>query len=64
MAEFIAKDMKPVSVVEVKDFQKLFEILEPGYKIPSHKTMTKQLFDIQNRVAAGMKKELSAVDYI
>lgn len=36
VAAFIAKDLRPYSVVENAGFQHLLKTLEPQYKVPSH----------------------------
>ena len=50
LAEFIAKDMRPVAIVEGKGFLKLMETLEPAYEVPSRKTIVKVLRDLQQEV--------------
>uniref|UniRef100_A0ABD2W166 BED-type domain-containing protein n=1 Tax=Trichogramma kaykai TaxID=54128 RepID=A0ABD2W166_9HYME len=40
---FISRDIQPISVVENEGFTTLIKILSPLYKVPSAKTVTKQL---------------------
>ena len=40
IVEFIAKDMRPLSVVDGDGFKQLINCLEPGYKVPSRTHVT------------------------
>ena len=53
VAEFIAKDMRPVAVVEDRGVRHLMNTLEPGYVVPSKKTKqnrTALLFEMQSEI--------------
>ena len=41
IAEMVARDLRPISVVEGTGFTNLLSFLEPGYKVPSHTHITK-----------------------
>ena len=36
IAEMVARDLRPISIVEGAGFKHLLRYLEPGYRIPSH----------------------------
>ena len=40
LAEFVARDLFPLSVVKRKGFKKLIQYLEPSYRVPSHTHIT------------------------
>lgn len=42
----IVKEYYPFSIVEDIEFIKLVNILNPGYTLPSHKTLSKSLLPI------------------
>ena len=47
IAEFVARDLRPLSVVAGDGFRQLLNGLEPGYQVPSHShitTICRQLF--------------------
>lgn len=43
IGDFIAMDMKPMTVVEGTSFQKMVSTLDPRYKLPSHKHFTEKV---------------------
>ena len=40
IAEFVARDLRPISTVDGKGFQQLLRFVEPGYKVPSRPYLT------------------------
>ena len=40
IAEFVASDLRPLSIVDGAGFKQLVNYLEPGYKVPSHSHIT------------------------
>ena len=40
IAECVARDLRPLSVIDDAGFQQLMNYLEPGYKVPSHSHVT------------------------
>ena len=40
IAEFVARNLRPLSVVDSAGFKQLVNYLEPGYKVPSHSHIT------------------------
>ena len=49
IAEFVAKDLRPIGVVEGEGFQRLIQMLEPAYTVPSRKTISKELKVMQEK---------------
>ena len=58
VAEFIAKDIRPVAIVEGSGFIRLLEVLEPKYKVPSRKHINKVLRDLYDEVRSRVNQEL------
>ena len=51
IAEFVAQDLHPISVVDGQGFTRLLNYLEPGYKVPSRPHVTSichKMFDSLN----------------
>ena len=40
LAEFVARDLRPISTVDGKGFQQLLRFVEPGYNMPSRPYLT------------------------
>ena len=64
MAEFIARDMRPVALVEGKGFVKLIETLEPSYRIPSRKTIMKELVAMETEVKCAVAADMEKARYV
>ncbi len=47
IVEIVARDLRPISVVDGEGFKKLINYIEPGYKVPSH-THTSQLYALRS----------------
>ena len=60
LAEFVARDLRPVALTEGKGFLQFVRTLEPGYQMPSRKTLMKELHvmqgEVQASVASGLEK--------
>ena len=55
VAQFIAKDLQPISVVDGEGFKRLMELAEPRFIVPSHTYVTNTLLpalyvDVQHKV--------------
>lgn len=64
IAEFVARDLHPVSVVEGEGFCSLMELLEPSYTVPSRKTVSKELVALQGEVKAKIVGELDLASFV
>ena len=64
MAEFIARDTRPVALVEGKGFVKLIETLEPSYCIPSRKTIMKELLVMETEVKCAVAADMEKAKYV
>lgn len=57
--KMIVKDYYPFSIVEDREFVKLLNILNPGYILPSRKTLTKSRLPVMyNNVYDRVKKDI------
>ena len=56
IAEFVARDLRPISVVDGQGFTRLLNYLEPGYKVPSRPHVT----SICHKMFDSLKEELLA----
>ncbi len=36
IADMVARDLRPISIVEGDGFRNLLKFIEPGYRVPSH----------------------------
>jgi len=57
VAEFIARDLRPISFVDGTGFLNLMQIAEPWYIVPCHATITARI----QSMYAGCKEKLLAV---
>ena len=64
MAEFVARDMRPISLVEGEGFRKLMSVTEPTYMVPSCKTVTNVLRGMQAEVRERITRELGEVHWV
>ena len=64
LAEFVARDMRPISLVEGEGFRKLMSVTEPTYTVPSRKTVTNVLRGMQAEVRERITRELGEVHWV
>ena len=64
IVEFVAKDMRPVALIEGTGFQSLVATLEPSYQIPSRKSIMKALHSTYDEVKTRLQTELNGVDSV
>ena len=65
LALFLAKDMRPISVVKNQGFRAFVEELDPRYTLPSTTTLQKKLLPtIYSEVMTTLKANLNNVKYI
>ena len=57
IAEFVARDLRPIATVNGAGFQQLMKFLEPGYKVPSRTHVTTTC--IYTLIAEEMRTTLS-----
>ena len=64
IAEFVARDLRPLSIVDSAGFKQLMNYIEPGYKAPSHSHVT----SICRKKFDSMKEQLlptiASVQYV
>ncbi|XP_056132772.1 E3 SUMO-protein ligase ZBED1-like [Lampris incognitus] len=58
IVEMVALDMQPLSIVEDVGFKRLVEYLEPGYSIPSRKTITTRVGKMYQDCGSKTKHQL------
>ena len=56
ISEFIARDLRPISIVEGEGFTHLINFLEPGFRVPSRPHVT----SVCQKLYVSMKEELLA----
>lgn len=64
IANFIAEDLRPISIVEGSGFRKMMAAVEPRYQVPCHQTMTKILHKQRDDKVAAIKKKVADVPYV
>ena len=60
----VARDIRPISVVEEDGFRQLMNYIEPGYRVPSHThiaTMCRRIFSVKRE---KLKDEIGTCAYI
>jgi len=63
IADFISQDMRPISIIESSGFRGLIELLEPGYILPTRRTLSEQTILKQYEgLKLKLLKELETVD--
>ena len=58
----IVKDMLPLSLADGEGFREVMGFIEPGYRIPSRKTLTNCLEQQFAEKKAELKRKLATVD--
>lgn len=62
LAVFIAKDMRPPSIVEGKGFQGLMKFADPQYVLPSRRKVVRDLLPtLAREITSDLKKNLDKV---
>jgi hypothetical protein len=64
IAEVVARDLRPISIVEGAGFKHLLSYLEPGYRVPSHThiaTVCRRLYNTQKE---RLKKEITGCGHL
>jgi len=64
IAQFVAKDLRPIAVFEGEGFKSLLSVLDPAYQVPSRKAVKKSLLEKQLEVKSHLKTELGQVEYV
>ena len=64
IAEFIARDMRPISVIEGKGFQNLLAIIDPSYQVPSRKHVMKNIQDMYSKVRLCLLAEMEDIQSV
>lgn len=64
IAEMVARDCLPISVVEGQGFKALMEYIEPNYTVPSRKTITSRLRTIHDRCKSNVQEKLDKLESI
>ncbi|CAB4011938.1 zinc finger BED domain-containing 1-like [Paramuricea clavata] len=62
--KMITSDLQPLSVVEDAGFQSLLHLLDPRYKLPSRRTMTRMLPDMYSKRVKEIKQELEQISHV
>ena len=62
---FIAKDMRPYSVVENKGFQHMINVLEPRYDLPSRVHFSEKVIPkLYEEVKAEVESDLKSAEFV
>ena len=64
IAEMVARDLRPISIVEGVGFKHLFSYVEPGYRVPSHThiaTVCRRLYNVQKE---RLKEEIAGCSHV
>jgi len=58
IAEMVARDLRPISIVEGAGFKHLLSYLEPGYRVPSHTNISTVCLRLYNEQKERLKNLL------
>nr|CAH7748444.1 unnamed protein product [Callosobruchus chinensis] len=65
LLKLIVKDYQPFNIVDSKDFQKLVNMLNPNYELPSRKVLSNTLLNnAYEKVFEDIRIELQNVEYV
>ena len=64
IAEFVARDLRPLSVVSGDGFRQLLNTIEPGYQVPSHTHITKICRQIFQTTKEELRKTLEGQPHV
>ena len=56
IAEMVARDLRPISIIEGASLKHLLNYLEPGYRVPSHTHITTVCLRLYNAKKERLKK--------
>lgn len=58
LISFVAKDMRPISVVDGAGFKEFCQAMEPRYHIPSRGTVTNRIVEVYNSTSDKIKESI------
>ena len=64
LAEFVAKDMRPIALIEGDGFKSFVASLDPSYQIPSRKHLMSVLHDLRDEVREGLQNKVRAANSV
>lgn len=64
IAAFIAKDLRPIAVVEGAGFRQLLDTIDPSYQVPSRKHLMSVLGNMQEDVRGKILQELASAEFV
>ena len=60
IAEFIIRDMRPISTIDGEGFQTLFKLVEPNYTVPSRTHVMGVIHRVYNKCIAQLREEINS----
>ncbi len=63
IAMFVARDLRPISVVDGDGFKSLMKYVEPGYRVPSHTHMSKVCHRLYEFEKENLKQDLKKASF-
>ena len=65
VANMIARDMRPVAIVDGKGFRSMWEEAVPGYTLPARKTLTTKIIpSMVKQEKTKLKEEIKGTDHL
>ena len=64
IAAFIAKDLRPIAMVEGAGFRQLLDTIDPSYQVPSRKHLISVLGIMQEDVRGKVLQELASAEFV
>ena len=64
IAEMVARDLRPINIVEGDRFTRLLNILEPDYQVPSHTHIAKVCCELYAKLKEKLRKNIQSCPYL
>jgi hypothetical protein len=64
LVEMVATDMQPSSIVEDKGFNKLVNLLDSKYQLPSRRNLMRKIPEKYDEIKQKVKKKLNAASAV
>ena len=64
ISKWVAKDSRPVSIVEDEGFIRLMAMARPEYVVPVHNTISNYIENLYKEEKARVKQELGEIEYV
>lgn len=64
LSKFIAEDMRPMNIIEGRGFRQLIKVMDPKYRLPTRRTITKVIRRQAAQSRVAVKQVLKDIEWI